>query len=44
MNKLDINTIKGVIGIVCAILSAILALKGVDGWGWFLFVSILIWG
>lgn len=44
MDKLDMKTLKAIFGIVCVILSATLALKGVDGWGWFLFVAFLIWG
>ncbi|WP_255471164.1 hypothetical protein [Gilliamella sp. Pas-s27] len=28
--------------IVCFVIAAIMAINGVDGWGWFLFVSLLL--
>jgi len=30
--------------LVCICLAALLALKGIEGWGWFLFVAVLCSG
>lgn len=42
MNKLNEDILKWGVGVMCAILSAILAFKGVEGWGWFLFIVFMI--
>lgn len=37
-----IKSIAGnVVAISCVIAAAVLAYKGLDGWGWFLFVALL---
>ena len=38
------NVIPYLPSIICAVIASIMALRGTDGWGWFLFAAVLLAG